>query len=116
MQQQNFYLAAAAWVADFDDASNFLDLLRTGSGNNYGLYSNPQFDALLDQAHNTVDEKTRAGLLRQAEQIALDDYAVIPTRFGQTLDIVMPQVKGWIANTRNFNRSRWLWKEPVKQQ
>lgn len=116
MQQQNFDLAAAAWVADFDDASNFLDLLKTGSGNNYGLYSNPKFDALLDQAQNTADEKVRAGLLRQAEQVALDDYAVIPTRFGQTLDIIMPQVKGWIANTRNFNRSRWLWKEPVKQQ
>jgi oligopeptide transport system substrate-binding protein len=103
-------------VADFNDATNFLDLLKTGSGNNYGLYSNPKYDALLAQAQDTVDPKARGELLKQAEQIALDDYAILPTRFGQTLDIVMPQVKGWIANPRNFNRSRWLWKEAVKAQ
>jgi len=114
MQQHNFDLATAAWVADFNDASSFLDLLRSDSGNNYGSYNNPKFDALVNQAQDTVDAKARGELLKQAEQLALDDYAVVPTRFGQTLDIIMPQVKGWIANVRNFNRSRWLWKEKVK--
>ncbi|HEY1707508.1 MAG TPA: peptide ABC transporter substrate-binding protein [Rhizomicrobium sp.] len=116
LQQHNFDIAAAAWVADFNDATNFLDLLKTGSGNNYGLYSNPKYDALLAKAQDTVDAKTRGELLKQAEQLALDDYAVVPIRFGQTLDIIMPQVKGWIANPRNFNRSRWLWKEAVQPQ
>ncbi|HEX2591910.1 MAG TPA: peptide ABC transporter substrate-binding protein [Rhizomicrobium sp.] len=116
MQQHSFDIATAAWVADFNDASTFLDLLQTGAGNNYGSYSNPKFDALLAQAQDTADAKVRGELLKQAEQIALDDYAVVPTRFGQTLDIVMPQVKGWTANMRNFNRSRWLWKEEVKPQ
>jgi oligopeptide transport system substrate-binding protein len=114
MQKHAFDLAPAAWVADFNDATSFLDLLRTGAGNNYGLYSNPKFDALLARAEDTVDPRARGELLKQAEQISLDDYAVIPTRMGQTLDIVMPQVKGWIANVRNFNRSRWLWKEVPK--
>lgn len=114
MQQHNFDIATAAWVADFNDASTFLDLLQTGSGNNYGSYSSPKFDTLLAQAQNTADTKVRGEMLKQAEQVALDDYAVIPTRFGQTLDIVMPQVKGWLPNARNFNRSRWLWKVDTK--
>ncbi len=114
MQKHNFDLAPAAWVADFNDATSFLDLLRTNSGNNYGAYSNPKFDALMDKAQDTVDPAARGELLKQAEQIMLDDYAVVPTRFGQTLDIIMPQVKGWVANIRNFNRSRWLWKERAK--
>jgi oligopeptide transport system substrate-binding protein len=114
LQSHNFDLGAASWVADFDDASSFLDLLRSDSGNNYGAYTNKAYDALLDQAENTVDAKARGEILKRAEQLALDDYAVVPTRFGQTLDIIMPQVKGWVANIRNFNRSRWLWKEKVK--
>jgi oligopeptide transport system substrate-binding protein len=114
MQKQNFDIAPAAWVADFNDATSFLDLLTTGAGNNYGVYSNPKYDELIHTAKDTVDAKARGEMLNQAEQIALDDYALVPTRSGQTLDVIMPQVKGWIANIRNFNRSRWLWKEKVR--
>ena len=52
MQQHNFDLGSAGWIADFNDASNFLDLLRSGSGQNYAGYSNPAFDALLAKAQN----------------------------------------------------------------
>ena len=47
----------------------------------------------------------------QAEDIALKDYAWIPMRFSNTLDVVQPYVKGWISNARNINRTRWLWIE-----
>ena len=107
-----FDLASASWIGDFNDASTFLDLLRTGAGNNYGKYSNPRFDALLDQANQTIDVKARSLLLRQAEQVMLDDVAISPSRFLVTQDIVEPYVKGWIANIRDFNRSRWLWIDP----
>ncbi len=40
----NYDLGAASWFADFNDASNFLDLLRSDAGNNYGGYRNPAFD------------------------------------------------------------------------
>ena len=33
---------------------------------------------------------------------------VIPLYHDTTRDIVSPQVKGWISNPINFNRSRWL--------
>ncbi|MGZ5931367.1 MAG: hypothetical protein ACXWLW_04315, partial [Rhizomicrobium sp.] len=56
--------------------------------------------------------KARGELLNEAEQVALDDVAVIPSRFLVTQDIVEPYVKGWIPNVRNFNRSRWLWIDP----
>ena len=71
-----------------------------------------EVDALYAQAQQTLDVKTRGELLSQAEQVALDDYAVIPTRFLVTQDIVEPYVKGWIPNVRDFNRSRWLWIDP----
>ena len=106
---------------DFTEASfllsvlgegTFLDLLQSSSGNNYGHYKNPRYDALLAQASNTSDLKERGQLLEEAEQIALNDYAVIPTRFLVTQDIVEPYVKGWVPNMRNVNRTRWLSIDP----
>jgi oligopeptide transport system substrate-binding protein len=108
LQEHDFDLANAVWIADFNDASNFLDLLRTGGDNNYGNYSNPRFDALLNEAQQTVDLKTRGAIMQRAEDIALADYAWVPCYFNVTQDIVQPWVKGWIPNLRDYNRTRWL--------
>jgi len=108
LRAHDFDLAGASWIADFDDASNFLDLLRSGSGNNYGGYANPAYDALLDKAQNLTDLAARGQLLVQAEQMALNDDAWIPMRFMVTRNLVEPYVKGWTPNAQNRNRTRWL--------
>jgi oligopeptide transport system substrate-binding protein len=117
LQQHNFELAGSSWVADFNDATNFLDILRSKSGNNYGYYHNPAYDALLDEAQEQTDVAKRGAMLRAAEQIAMNDHAWIPVRFMVTRDLVQPYVKGWISNVRNVNRSRWLFvaKKPQAQ-
>jgi oligopeptide transport system substrate-binding protein len=115
MQTGDFDMAYSGWIADFNDATNFLDLLRGPTdgnwGNNYGYYHNPRFDALLNQANQQPDAAARGRLLMQAEKIALMDYAILPERFPFTLDLVQPYVKGWVANVRGTNRTRWLWVE-----
>jgi len=109
LQVQQFDIASAAWIADFNDASNFLDLLRSDSGNNYGKYKNAKFDALMNAAQDEPDAVKRGALMAEAEQIALDENALLPWRFRKTQDLVQPYVRGWIPNLRNFNRTRWLW-------
>ena len=109
MQQGQFDLASASWFADFNDASNFLDLLRHDSGNNNGGYDNRKFEAALDAAQAEPDLQKRGRLLADAEKIALDDYPWIPVRFRMTQDLVKPYVRGWVENSRQVNRSRWLW-------
>ncbi len=106
-----YEIASAVWVADFNDASNFLDLLRAESGNNYARHRNPAYDRLLDAAEQQPDAAARAKLLRDAEALALEDYPWIPWRFRLTEDLVGPRVKGWIANPRDYNHTRWLWIE-----
>ncbi|MDE2183359.1 MAG: peptide ABC transporter substrate-binding protein [Alphaproteobacteria bacterium] len=108
VQGHAFDIATPSWIADFNDASNFLDLLRSGSGENYAAYSNPQYDALLAKADGSADPSARAELMRRAEQMALDDEAWVPAYFMVTRDLVSPRVKGWIANPRDVNRTRWL--------
>ena len=108
MQQHDFDLGGASWIADFNDATNFLDLLRSGAGENYGQYRNKAYDAVLDKAQNETDPKVRGALLEKAEQMAMDDYAWTPMYFMVTRDLVQPYVKGWIPNLKDFNRTRWL--------
>jgi oligopeptide transport system substrate-binding protein len=115
LADHNFELAASAWIGDFNDAATFLDLFGTKSGNNYGGYSNPAFDRAYGRAQQQTDLKRRGELMREAEQIALDDDAVIPTRFLLTANLVQPYVKGWDSNRpnlKNFHRTRWLWIDP----
>jgi oligopeptide transport system substrate-binding protein len=111
MQQGNYDLGVASWFADFNDASNFLDLLRKDSGNNYGRYANSAFDATLNAAQLEPDAQKRGALLQKAERIALSDYVWIPLRFRTTQDLVQPYVKGWTDNPRDAHRTRWLWIE-----
>ena len=45
---------------------------------NRGHYSNPEVDALVEEAMQTIDEEQRAELVRQADAIAREEVAYIP--------------------------------------
>jgi oligopeptide transport system substrate-binding protein len=108
LRLRQFQLASANWFADFNDASNFLDLLRSDSGNNYAGYRNPRFDAAMAAADNEPDAARRGRALTGAEAMALKDYPWVPLRFAAQSDLVSPKVRGWTANARDFQPSRWL--------
>jgi oligopeptide transport system substrate-binding protein len=109
MRSNNFDVGVVSWFADFNDATNFLDLLRADSGNNYGRYTNPAFDAALNAAQQEPDARRRGLMLAAAERMALKDYVWVPLRFRTTQDLVQPYVRGWVDNARDMHRSRWLW-------
>jgi oligopeptide transport system substrate-binding protein len=108
LRTRDYDLGLANWYADFNDASNFLDLLRGGAGNNYAGYRNPAFDRLMDKAAAEPDAARRGALLAQAEKTALADYPWIPLRFPAQTDLVGRGLKGRVANPRDLHRSRWL--------
>jgi oligopeptide transport system substrate-binding protein len=108
VQTGDFDIANPAWGADFNDPSNFLDLLRTGNANNYGHYSNPAYEKLLDEASVELDLAERGRLLAEAEALALKDNAWIPINFWISGALVRPYVKGWLKNISDTHLTRWL--------
>jgi len=109
IQESDFVMASAAWGADYNDPQTFLYLLDSRSlGFNYGGYHNPKFDGLLDQARGEQDLARRAAILAQAEQIALDDNAIVPLLFPTTRTLVAPQVQGYVDNPSNAHPTRWM--------
>lgn len=83
-----------AWNADYNDASNFLEIFRSESANNDTGYNNPMLDRLLDKAGNSVDPNLRRDLLEAAEKTVLDDYPVIPIYFLVSKRLVKPYIVG----------------------
>ena len=114
----DFQVGRAGWLLDYSDASNTLDLLKTGTmqegainwGNNYGRYSNEEFDALLEQASQEQDLSARAGILHQAEAIAMDEFAAIPIYWYVSKNVVSPSISGFEDNASDIHRTRWLTK------
>jgi len=62
------------WFDDYPDPQDFSDyLVRTGAGENFGGYSNPALDKLLDQGNVSFDNATRARIYKQAQLTILND-------------------------------------------
>ncbi len=77
-RKHRFTISRGGWFGDYRDPTTFLDLFRTGGGQNDGRYSNPQYDGLLDLAVFERDPKQRMAILREAEALMLNDQAVAP--------------------------------------
>jgi peptide/nickel transport system substrate-binding protein/oligopeptide transport system substrate-binding protein len=68
-----------AWFADVPDPDNFLTkLFFSRSPRNYTRYQNPVVDELLTAARTTADPQRRVELYRRAEQVVMDDAAIVP--------------------------------------
>ena len=94
----SYQMYQLGWIADYPDPQNFLEILfHTESAQNHGGYSNPDVDALLDQARITQDVGERQALYQQAEQLILEDAAWIPLYFGVENWLVKPYVQGFEA-------------------
>ena len=89
-------IVAYGWCADYPDPENFLDLIfRSEGGFNVAGYSNPEVDVLLDQARSEQDPGARLKLYKQAEELLLEDFAVLPLDYSQWYALVDPKVQGY---------------------
>ena len=108
----NFDVARAGWIADYKDPENFLALCKTGAGNNYSGYSNPDYDADLAKAAAETDPAKRMGDLADAEKIGVArDLCVMPLLFYSYHTLVSSKLHGWEDNVLDRHPSRFLSKE-----
>jgi len=91
------------WIADYPHPQDFLEILfHSGTDTNYGEYSNPEIDALLERAGLEMDSDLSLALYQQAEQKLVDDAACIPLWFGRNYILIKPYVKGYEMNPLGF--------------
>ena len=84
------------WCPDYLDAENYLETLLHSDGlHNRFSYSNPEIDALLEEAVVSPDPELRAETYRQIESIARDDWVVVPLWHERRHELVQQYVVGY---------------------
>ena len=79
LKKHNFMTGRAGWFADYADPTTFLDLNRTGDGNNDRAYSSEVYDGLLDEAKLETDTEKRMQILAEAERLIMEeDMPLVP--------------------------------------
>lgn len=101
-------VARLGWTADYNDAGNFLDTLRSGSPNNDARYDRPEYNELLDRAASAVDAANRREFLQNAEKMMLSDYPILPIYFFSSKRLIKPYVAGATPNPLNRLYSKQL--------
>jgi oligopeptide transport system substrate-binding protein len=105
LQEEKDAMFYMGWIADYPHPQDFLDVLfHTEADNNYGEYSNPEVDVLLDRAGVEQDSQMSLALYQQAEQLLVEDAACLPLWFGQNYILVKPYVEGYNLNPLGFAR------------
>ncbi len=104
MNNLDYRMARASWIADVEDPVNFLECFLTDGGNNRTGWSSPRYDALVAGAYAEPDTAKRAQLLQKAEAILLEEAPITPIYFYTWKFLMAPEVKGLAPNVLGFMR------------
>ncbi|HQY06875.1 MAG TPA: peptide ABC transporter substrate-binding protein, partial [Lacunisphaera sp.] len=107
----DYQVLLGSWTADYLDATTFLDLWRSDSGNNHTGWSDPAYDALSNRANTLADPAARAAVLAQAEALVLESAPIIPIYFNTHVYFLHPAVKGWEPTPTDHSDFRYVWLE-----
>lgn len=81
MQSGDFEVVFTRWGPDYADPMTYLDMWTTDSPNNYGLWSNTEYDALIESAKTgelALDPEARWEALKDAEKTVMDEAVIFP--------------------------------------
>ena len=98
----------AGWISDYADPYSFLEMFRSGHGQNDYGYSNSLYDSILGQIAAERIPARRRRLMQEAERILLEDAPLIPIYTYVTKRLISPYVRGWESNVMDHHYSKHL--------
>lgn len=94
LAERRFPAYSIYWGADYPDPESLLEMLfGEFSADNYTGYVNPEFTDLLAQAQSATGLE-RIAALSQANQLLIDDVAVIPLYYPRAFSLVRTGIDG----------------------
>lgn len=105
----NYDVSRAGWCGDYNEASTFLNIVKTGNSNNHGKYSSQNFDSLMNQTLKAgVDKAKRSELYNQAEAQLDADMPLIQIYHYISPRMIKPYVNGFTGKDALDN---WQFKD-----
>ncbi|HYI24212.1 MAG TPA: ABC transporter substrate-binding protein [Thermomicrobiales bacterium] len=102
MQTGNFTLVLSTVgspISDFSPLGN--QTLKTGGSGNFTNYSNPEFDQLLEQSDQELDDEARQAQIRQIEDLLDQDSPLLMLGYTDQLVMWNKRVKGLALELRD---------------
>ncbi|GAA1793826.1 ABC transporter substrate-binding protein [Agromyces lapidis] len=94
------------WYLSSPDPLEMYGVLRTGEFSNYGEWSNPEFDAIADEAVGIVDPDERAQKSAELQHIANEELPWLPLFTGPTTLFLGERITG-VAPSINYLYYPW---------
>ena len=115
MQDGNFEVALTRWGPDYADPMTYLGMWVTDNSNNYGLWSNADYDAMIDECTTgdlCTDAEGRWAKMYEAEKIVMDDAVIFPLYTAANAQMISSSVTGLEQHPVALNR---VYKNVVKE-
>ena len=116
MQDGNYQLGLTRWGPDYADPMTYLGMWVSGNSNNYGLWSNADYDAIIDECtigDLCTDAEGRWERLYDAEQIVMDEAVIFPLYTQCNAEMLSSKVTGVEYHPVALNR---VYKDAVKTE
>ena len=116
VQDGNFELALTRWGPDYADPMTYLGMWVTDNSNNYGLWSNADYDAIIEECTTgdlAMDAQGRWDKLYEAEQLVMDDAVIFPIYTQSNAEMISSKVTGIEFHPVALNR---VYKDAVKSE
>lgn len=102
-----YEMARDGFIADYNDATNFLALVRCDSDQNLNRNCNRKAEELIVQGEHSDEAASRKQLLTQAIKMIMDDYPIIPLLQYSLPRLVKSYVGGYsLLNAQDRYRSK----------
>jgi oligopeptide transport system substrate-binding protein len=110
LRKHDYQLYVGGWGADYPDDQDWFDIWMTGSGNVFGGWSNPAYDALVKKADVEPDAKKRQDYYDQAQKILIEDAGGGFLYQRNYMFLVKPYVQGLTTTAQDFEVvGDWFW-------
>ena len=107
MQEGTFELGLTRWGPDYADPMTYLDMWTTDSPNNYGFWSNAEFDQIIQSAKKgelALDVNARWDALKKAEKMVMDEAVIFPVYQKGNAVMIKKNVSGVEFHSVAINR------------
>ena len=107
LRADDFELGLTRWGPDYADPMTYLDMWITGSPNNYGAWSNTEYDSLIQSAKKgelALDSEKRWEALKKAEKMVMDEAVICPVYQQGNAVMIKKNVSGIEFHSVGINR------------
>ena len=116
LQDGNYQLGLTRWGPDYADPMTYLGMWVTDNSNNYGFWSNADYDAIIKECTTgdlATDAEGRWAKLYDAEKIVMDNSVIFPLYTQCNAEMVSTKVSGVEFHPVALNR---VYKNAVKSE